>query len=360
MHGTIDQSFARRNGLAKMTMGGRTFYVQKNQPTIGDVHVNRTLTFLSMSFQQDAMDFVADRVFPVVPVQKKTDLVRTYDRGFWSRNEMAKRAPGAETRGIGHATSTVQYNCDVYGLHEDIYDQIKSNSDEDINLDADAVSILTQMAMIRKEVSWASDFLGATTIWSTNRTGVASGEVPGTSVRQWNDPSSTPIEDIRALKTAMKELTGYTANKLVLGQRVYDALADHPDLVDRIKSAPQSNDNPAMVGRRTMAAVFEVPEILVMSAVQNTAAEGATNAFSFIGGKHALLLYTPPTPGLRIPSAGYTFSWTGYLGASSNGTRIKRFRRDESYATDRVEIECAFDQKLMAADLGAYFHTIVA
>ena len=56
------------------------------------------------------------------------------------------------------------------------------------------------------------------------------------------------------------------------------------------------------------------------------------------------------------PSGGYTFSWTGAIGAGDSGGRISRFRL-EQLKSDRVEIEMAFDQKLVSADLGYRFDT---
>lgn len=347
-------------GFEKSSLAGSPFWVQKAQPTLGDVHVNSVLTNLSVAFMQEATAFVADRVFPIVPVAKKSNIFRTYDRGFWLRNEMEKRADSTETPGIGHGIGQDTYNCDVWGLHEDIGDQTRANADDGVDLDMDATSILTQMAMIRKEVSWATSFF-TTGIWTQQRTGVASAPVVGTSVLQWNDANSSPIEDVRGARTAMVEMTGMEPNKLVLGRRVLDALLDHPDIVDRVKySGGVGNRNPANVDLSSLAQLFNIPEILPMSAIQNTAKEGQTNAFSFIGGKNALLLYTPNSAGIRIPSAGYTFAWNGYTGASANGTRIKRFRRPEDFASDRVEIEAAFHQKLIAADLGYFWNTIVA
>jgi hypothetical protein len=59
------------------------------------------------------------------------------------------------------------------------------------------------------------------------------------------------------------------------------------------------------------------------------------------------------------PSAGYTFSWTGLLGAGAEGNRIKSFRM-EALSADRVEIDMCFDQKLVSADLGWFWTSIVA
>jgi hypothetical protein len=59
-----------------------------------------------------------------------------------------------------------------------------------------------------------------------------------------------------------------------------------------------------------------------------------------------------------MPSAGYTFSWTGYLGASDQGVRVKKFRMEE-LAADRVEAEMAYEQKMVAPDLGYFFEDAI-
>ena len=62
---------------------------------------------------------------------------------------------------------------------------------------------------------------------------------------------------------------------------------------------------------------------------------------------------------MLTPSAAYTFSWTGYLGAGNEGNRIKRYRW-KIIASDIVEIEMAFDSKLIASELGYFFTTAIA
>jgi hypothetical protein len=156
------------------------------------------------------------------------------------------------------------------------------------------------------------------------------------------------------------ERTGFEANTLVMGYRVWQILRNHPDVIDRIKySGGVGSDRPARVSISALQQLFDIERIMVMMGVENTAKEGDTTSHSFIGGKHALLCHAAPNPGIMTPSAGYTFSWNGYLGAGAEGNRIKRFRM-ENKTSDRVEIEMAFDQKLVAADLGHFFKTAVA
>jgi hypothetical protein len=63
--------------------------------------------------------------------------------------------------------------------------------------------------------------------------------------------------------------------------------------------------------------------------------------------------------GLNTVSAGATFSWTGYLGASDMGTRMKQFRL-EAIASDRIEGEMAFDMKVISPILATFFGDAVA
>ena len=149
-------------------------------------------------------------------------------------------------------------------------------------------------------------------------------------------------------------------NKLVLTQPVMDALVDHPDIVDRVKYATSTTANPAMVNEQTLAALFGLDEIVVSRAIENTAAQGATASHSFIGGKKALLCYAAPTPSLMTPTAGYQFSWSGFMGQTNAfGVATKRFYIDEKEST-RVEGQAAFDMKLVSADMGYFWDTIVA
>lgn len=327
-------------------------------PTPGDVHVNTPLTNISIAYIQEANNFIADRVFPNIPVTKQSDRYYTYDRGYFNRDEMALRAPGAESAG-GHYTvdSTPTYFAPVYAFHHDIPDQRRANADSVLEPDQEATQLVTAKALIKREKLFVSKYF-AGSLWTSDVDGVSSGENNSTTFRQWNDANSNPIENVRAAKTTVLQRTGFEPNTLVIGRQVFDALCDHPDIVDRVKYG-QTPGTPADIQVGDLQALFKLPRILVMNSVENTANEGQTNSHAFIGGKKALLCYSAPTPGLMTPTAGYTFSWTGYTGAASLGQRIKRFRM-EKLAADRVEIEMAFDQKLVAADLGYFWDTIVA
>ncbi len=336
------------------------------EPSRSDVHVNRPLTNISIAFLQSADDFVASRVFPNIPVNKKSDVFFTYDRGEFNRNEMEERAPGTESAGSGYAISTDTYLAKTRAYHKDVADEVRANADNPINLDREATEYITLKGLINREVNWATAFFTAGDpgdTWTFDVDGAASRSASfdpesaaNNDVVFWDDAASTPIEDVRLLKRFVQESTGFRPNSLTLGRPVFDALIDHPDIVGRLDRG--QTQGTAMVNKDSLAALFEIDEILVMEAIQNTAKEGQTASHSFIGGKNALLSYRPRSPGIMTPSAGYTFSWTGRVGSGNDGMRIKRFRQD-NIESDRIEIDMSYDQKLVATDLGAFFGAIV-
>lgn len=325
------------------------------QPGLSDVHVDRPLTNVSVAFIQQADGFVADRVFPRVPVSKKSDKYFRYDRSYFLRDEMQQRAPGTESAGIGYSLDVDSYDCALWALHVNVADQVRANADSPLVPDRAATELLTQQALLRREKDWAASFF-ATNVWSSELAGVSGAPGAG-QFQRWDEAASTPIEDVRLGKRTVHGLTGVRPNKMVIGRAVFDALLDHPDIVGRIDRGQTTGS--AVVMRQNLAALFELDEVLVMDGIENTAAEGAAGSYSFIGGKHALLVYAPPSPNLMQPSAGYTFVWAGLLGAGAMGNRIKRFRM-EHLASDRIEIETAYDQKLVSADLGYFFENAVS
>lgn len=318
------------------------------QPGRSDVHVDRPLTNISVAFIQSAEGFVADRVFPALPVSKQTDSYFTYDRGYFNRAEMKKRAPATESAGMNYAISTDTYRADVWALHKDIPDQVRANADDPISLDSEATTALTLQGLLRKEKEWAANYF-VTGVWTNEEDGVTGSPSSG-EFQFFDEAASTPIETIRRWKRTVQVSTGgFRPNIAVMGRAVFDALLDHPDIVGRLDRGQTTG--PAMVMVDALAALFELDEILVMDAVENTANEGAANSHAFIGGKNILLAYRPQNPGLMTPSAGYTMQWTGLMGGAD--AQISMLRNDFT-KSDRVEIEMAFDQKLVSADLGFF------
>ena len=326
-------------------------------PTRGDVHVNAPLTNISIAHIQNTNHFIADQMFPNIPVTKQSDRYYVYDRADFNRDEMKARAPGTQSAGSGYdLDNTPTYYAPVYAFHKDVHDQIRANSDSVLSPDRDATIFATQKALIKRERTFVAKYF-STGIWANEKTGVNSDVNASSEFLLWNDPNSDPISDIRLAMDSVLENTGFEPNTFSLGKKVITALIDHPDIIDRVKYG-QTPGAPAMVNANSLAQLFGLDKILVSKAVYNSAAKGATENSQFIAGADALLAYVAPSPGLMVPSAGYTFSWNGWMGASGMGHRIKRFRM-EDLESDRIEIQMAYDQKVVGADLGFFFGNAV-
>lgn len=319
--------------------------------TPSDVHVDRPLTNISVAYMQDQSNFVADRIFPRVPVQKQSDQYWVYDRSYWNRSEMRHRPPSTETPGGGMRVSTDSYFCDVYGLHMDIDDRVVANADSPLAPRVEASEWVTRQGLLFRELEWTASYF-VPGVWALGEVGVAAAPVLGTSYLQWDQAASDPVGDVKRWKTTMHLASGgFRPNVMVLSRGVFDMLTENAAIIDRIKYG-QTPGSPAMVNKQTIAALFEIDRIEILDAIQNTSPEGTPENNAYIADNHVALYYVPSSAGLRTPSAGYTFTWSGYLGAN-NGQRISSFRMD-NIKSDRVEIEMTFSHKVVGADLGFF------
>jgi hypothetical protein len=314
------------------------------QPTQNQVHVDAILTNISVAYMQRQQNFIASQVFPIVPVSKQSDKFYTYTKNDWFRDEAQRRADATESAGGGYNLSTDSYQADVYAFHKDIGDQTRANADAPINVDREATEFVTSRIALKMETQFVNSFF-TTGVWATD----------STPSNLWSDyTSSDPLNDVENGKRQILSTTGFEPNTLVIGYDVFKSLKNHPDLVDRIKYTSSQ-----VLTADLMASLFDIPRVLVSKAVKATNAEGATGAYDFTAGKNALLCYSAPSAGLLQPSAGYVMSWTGVsqgLGATVGTSRI----RMEQFKADRIEAEVAFDMKVIGADLGYFFSSVVA
>lgn len=316
-------------------------------PTSED-RVSVPLTNISVAFMQTQNMYVAPQAFPVVTVDKQTDKYYVWPLADWFRDEMQLRGDEEESAGSGMRLSTDSYMCSVWALHKDIGSQARANLQNEVNLERATVQWLTGRALLKQEKQWASKYF-TTSVWATDFTPAA----------LWsNYATSTPIADVEDGRRTILLNTGQRANLLVLGHDVFSKLKNHPDIIDRFKYTSAET-----VTTQLLARLFEVDRVLVAEAIENTANEGLAQSMSFTHGKHALLCYAAPNPGLETPSAGYTFHWTGDANNVSQGigeaVGVRNFYINTK-KVDRYEIETAFDQKVVSSSLGYFFSSVVA
>lgn len=323
-------------------------------PKMTDAHIDRALTNMSVAYMQDESSFVADKVFPIIPVKRQSDVYYIYNTGDFLRDEAQVRGRIAESAGGDYDVDTSTYYCKKHAFHKDVAPEDRVNYDEPLDADKDAQIFVSQKMLIRREMEWASKFF-TTGVWTREVSGVASSPADETQDIYWNLETSNPISKLTTESVRMASRTGFRPNTLVLSPYVFNALKNHFDVLDRVKYTETG-----IVTTSLLASLFEVEHVYVAWAVVNSAVKGVANSIGFVLGKNALLCYANPNPSLRTPSAGYIFAWTGLEGAGAYGNRIVRIPMDLlGLGVERIEGEIAFDAKQIGDDLGVFFKDIV-
>ena len=315
-------------------------------PTSSDVHVDQMLTNVSVAYKNQS--YVADEAFPILPVSKQSNIIPSYDQSYWFRDEAKMAAPGSEVAVADYAvTTTDTYFCYRHRLGRLVLDEIRDNADAPFNLEREATEFLTDKLMLRREVNFVSNMFAAS-VWTTDVTG-------GTNFTQWsNYAGSSPVVDVANYRDTVESLIGREPNKMIVGKQVHLQLKNHPDLIDLIKYTQRGQITPELI-----ASLLELDRYLVGRAIYTTTKEGTAESsvsYSRVWGKHALLIFTPPSPSLMTPSAGYTVVWQRVAGAVQY---MQRFRREEQEA-DLLVANSYFTQKRVSAGAGAMLSSAVA
>lgn len=320
----------------------------------GTYHVDRYLTNFSLAWTQDQMNFIARRASSIIPVQNQSNKYAEWDRGYFWRDEMATRPLGGRPMQVTKKVSEGTYSAEEYALEDFIDDRQRANVDAPLNLEEATTANLTMKGLIKMDRMWAQAFFRAG-VWTGLRVGTAS--TPGANqFLQFDDANSDPIGAVDEAKDAFFQRTGFMPNTLVLGYRVRRALRSHPDIADRIKYV-----GVGLADEAKLQELFDVPNVMTARSLYNAADEGATDSFQYIvPGDAMLLLYVDQNPSLASPTSVATFAWTGLIPGATNamGGVIERGRADREHS-DWFQIRQAFDIRVVAADLGMFFSTVV-
>ena len=322
--------------------------------TPNSVHIDQPLTNLTIAYVQDQANFIADKVFPVVGVDKQSDKYYIYDRDNMNRTGDVKAlAPRTEVNRIGQSLSTDSFYADVYGLGMDFDQQTLANEDAALDIRAAGAQTLTNRLLIHREEQFAASFFAAG-IWGTDNT----------PSNLWSDyTNSTPITDVTTARRTMQlKSGGFKPNTMVVGKEVRDILINHPDILARLNGGATVT-NTALITNAKLAEIFEVENFYVMEAVKNTSVEGVAESNAFIGGKNALLVHGPANAGLMTPAAGLTFAWNNLQGVNNLGVTVESFSDDalkRQQVAEHIQVKMSYDMKVTGADLGYFFEDVVA
>lgn len=118
---------------------------------------------------------------------------------------------------------------------------------------------------------------------------------------QWSDPNSDPAQQIREYREAVRRRIGTRPNVLALSASGFNALIEHPKIVDRFKYTSSGSITTEM-----LAQLFNLREVAVGEAVYM---DEGSEEMKDVWGNEAILAYVPEqVTSRRAPSFGYTYT----------------------------------------------------
>ena len=100
-------------------------------PNMQNAHIDRALTNTSVAYMQDASAFIADKVFPIVPVKRQSDVFYIYNKGDFMRDEAQVRGAASESAGGDYGVEASDpYYCRKHAFHKDVTPEERETIDK--------------------------------------------------------------------------------------------------------------------------------------------------------------------------------------------------------------------------------------
>lgn len=311
---------------------------------LGTEFLSIPLRNFSVAQMQSSTSFIARRILTKIPVAQQSAPYYVYPSGDWMRVEVQPLGRGAESAGGGWHLSDDNYNAKVYAIHKDndAQDYANANAAAILNLDQDATAYVTEQLQMFEDITFRNIFMpDAGGVWTVEFEGTSA--VPGAGqFLQWNDPDSTPVDDIgnEIIALARRNL-GRKPNVLLLPPLTYQALRRNPQIIDLYQFSTGG-----LVSDDQLRAALGVERIEVLWSMTNSGKEGLTDNIDFIFGDNALLGYFAPSGGPKTNTAAGMFTWTEMDGGSAIGTRVDRIPAPLIHSI-RIEGMAAWDMKVI-------------
>ena len=318
------------------------------QPTGIDLHVDALLSNILIAYKNMDDAFVATRIFPEIPVRRRSNLIAEIRKADFFRDEAVIRAPGTKVPAVGFGVQKDKtYFCKNFASALLIDSETRDNQDEPFDVDRIATLMLSERLNLKKEKLFATKFFKKD-VWTTQE------DYSGAGLSQWSQfATANPVDDIERNSLAIESTTARIPSDLTIGREVWSKLKQNPLLMEKIKFTQR-----AVLTTELVAALLELRRINIGRAIEVTSPEGAAaDVFAFLFGKHALLSHTPDAPGILVPMPGATFIWNR---PNRPGTAYVRRMYLQEEDSDKIEGHIFQDLQTIGADLCAFMENVVS
>ena len=264
---------------------------------IGGVEYSEVIDFASAPFpineEQVAImvdyknpAFIADLVSPRIRTGKQEFTYRLFDKkdGLTIPNTKANRKGHlnqVEFGGTEETSKTLDYGLMTVVPQGDI-----QNSDNLYNPVNHHTQKIAELVALDRESRVAAQVFGASNYGSSNKVTLDG----SAGKKQWDDyTDSNPVGAI----LAAKDIPVMKPNILVLGQKVWTKVRQHPVVVEGIYGSGAKN---GIVRLQDFADFLELEQVLVGQAFYNSANKGQTGTYARLWGNYAALVYRENNP----------------------------------------------------------------
>ena len=254
--------------------------------------IDPVLTEIAQGFRHT--EHVGHTLFPQVPVQVSGGQVLEFGKESFKLYQ-ARRAPGSATKRVqfgylGKSFALVQDALEGQVPREYLRDASRAPA---VDLGQRAINSTLRALSLTLEYDQASLATTASNYDSDHKT-ILSG------TDKWSDAGSDPAGDIDTGKESVRATVGVYPNTLVLSAQAFNAVKEHPKVVERFKYTSRDSVTPDM-----LAALWDLQQVVVGKAV---AFDDVGNDID-IWGNNAVLAYVPvKSSGMEDPSFGYTYT----------------------------------------------------
>ena len=301
-------------------------------------------TFLEFDLEMQKAGYVADQVFPVIDVASQAGSFGIVPLEQLLQDRDTKRSPGSGyARGKFTFTSTT-YSCEEHGAEEPIDDREAKMYAEYFNAEVISTARAFNSVLSNAEKRVADAVFNSTT-W--NGAGLTT-EI----TNEWDDAANcVPLTDVEAAVAKVYDGSGLWANALIINRKVFRNLRNSDQVIERINSEGAGSPSKATdVTAQMLAAVFDLPYIIVAGSSRNSATEGqAATPVQIWSDEYAMVCKIATGADMKEPCIGRTFHWSA--DGSSVGGTVETYR-DEQVRSDVVRVRHDIDELVLYPQAG--------
>lgn len=305
--------------------------------TATDLHVDKVLTEFAMGYTP--MGLIADMIFPVVIVDKQTDIYLEADRGRILRRQDTSRSPGNEARRVERDFGSATYRCKNYALKDYITVEDKANTDPAMifsKAESKAKGILDDLYQ-----DWEIRVLDQI----NNTSNVGSSAAVSSA---WNG-AGAPLNDVNTALDNVRYANGVptTFMTIVYGPEAWDSFRRDSTVRNLIFG---TNNGGGYPNEEQVKNLLNVKRVLVAEGFENSADDGQTESLNSIMGDNVLVYFAPDSPSIDMPSFGYSIRWQ----QANLPAPLVVERHPYNSRTHSEEVEAGYyqDEKITGASYG--------